>query len=470
MSHPNIVVVLADDLGYGDMSCYGAERFKTPHMDYIAERGIRFTDMHSTSAVCTPSRYGLLTGRYCWRTWLKSFVLGGFGPPLIEPQRLTLASMLKAKGYTTAAIGKWHLGLDWKRKDGSAVSEEDPDGWKSDGFDVDYAAGFAGGPRQLGFDSYYGVAGSLDMPPYCYLENEGVPELPKREKAYYYPQQRKGLQSDDFVDEEVDLRLADRAETFIDRQDSEEPFFLYVTPIAPHRPCLPPEWLKGKSNAGLREDMVLMVDHLVGRISAALNRNGLTEDTLFIVTSDNGARLVNYDGKDYGHKSNGDLRGGKGDIYDGGHREPLVAMWPKVIAPGTVSDELLSLADLLATCGELVNYDLPADAGEDSFSFFPILRGEKPKEPIHEAVIHHSVDGMFAVRMGPWKMILGTGSGGFSEPRRYEPQNGEPPGQLYNIEDDTRETRNLWNDRPDIVDRFRTILTRYQNDGRSRPK
>lgn len=470
MSRPNIVVVLADDLGYGDMSCYGAERFKTPHMDYVAERGIRFTDMHSTSAVCTPSRYGLLTGRYCWRTWLTSFVLGGFGPPLIEPERLTLASMLKEKGYATAAIGKWHLGLHWKRRDGSLLEESDRDGWKSDGFDVDYAKGFTGGPRELGFDSWFGVAGSLDMPPYCYLRDEGVPTIPTKEKSYYYPQQRRGLQSDDFVDEEVDLRLAEEAESFIDTQDGEQPFFLYVTPIAPHRPCLPPQWLKGASNAGLREDMVLMVDHLVGRITAALNRNGFTEDTLLIVTSDNGARLVNYDGKDYGHKSNGDLRGGKGDIYDGGHREPLVAMWPRVIEPRSVSEELLSLADLVATCAEIVDYNLPESAGEDSFSFFPVLKGEKPAEPIHEAVIHHALDGMFAVRMGPWKMILGTGSGGFSEPRRYEPENGEPPGQLYNIEDDRRETKNLWSDRPDIVESFRSILTRYQEEGRSRPR
>lgn len=473
MERPNIIVVLADDLGYGDMSCYGAQRFRTTHMDYVAERGIRFTDMHSTSAVCTPSRYGLLTGRYCWRTWLKSFVLGGFGSPLIEPERLTLPGMLGRAGYRTAAIGKWHLGLDWQTSDGKPLRESDKDGWNTDGFDVDYSKGFAGGPTEVGFESWYGIAGSLDMPPYCYLEDSGVPTIPTKEKSYYYPQQRRGLQSEDFVDEEVDLKFAERAEQFIDKHSAskeESPFFLYVTPVAPHRPCVPPDWLQAKSNAGLREDMVLMVDHLVGRIVAALDRNGFAENTLLIVTSDNGARLVNYDGKDHGHKSNGDLRGGKGDIYDGGHREPLVAMWPKVVRPGSVSDELLSLADIFATCAEIVDYPLPDEAAEDSFSFLPILEGASPKEPIREAVVHHALDGMFAVRMGPWKMILGTGSGGFSEPQRYEPREGEPTGQLYNTADDLRETRNLWKERPDIVEQFRAVLTRYQKEGRSRPR
>jgi len=472
MDRPNIVVILADDMGYGDLSCYGATRFKTPHMDYIAERGIRFTDMHSTSSVCTPSRYGLLTGRYCWRTWLESFVLGGFGSPLIEPDRMTLPSMLKSVGYQTSAIGKWHLGLNWRGKDGSPICLSDRDGWNTDGFGVDYESGFSGGPTGLGFDSWFGVAGSLDMPPYCYLRNDTVPTLPDREKEHYYPQQRKGPMAPDFSDGEVDLRFCDEAEHLIDsygHPDSSKPFFLYMALVAPHRPCLPPDWLKGRSNAGLREDMVLLVDHVVGRIVSALNRNGFSQNTLLMVTSDNGARTVNFDGGDHGHKANGDLRGGKADIYDGGHREPLVAMWPDTISPGSVSHELLSLADVFATCAEAVDVQLPNDAAEDSHSFLSILQGSQPASPIHEAVVHHALDGMFAVRSGNWKMILGTGSGGFSEPARYEPINGDPPGQLYDIEADRRETRNVWNDHPEIVEQFRLVLDRYQSTGRSRP-
>ncbi len=472
MAQPNIVLLLADDMGYGDISHYGTSRFATPNMDYVARRGMTFTDMHSTSAVCTPSRYGLLTGRYCWRTWLQSFVLGGFGAPLIEPQRPTLASVLKGVGYRTAAVGKWHLGLEWYTRGGAPLRESDRDGWNTDGFDVDYERGFGGGPCALGFDSWFGISGSLDMPPYCYLRDDRVPTIPEEEKRTYYAQQRRGLAADGFDDYRVDLDFADRAEAIIDRHaaaHSDEPLFLYFATPAPHRPCLPPAWLKGRSGAGHRGDMVLMVDHIVGRLTAALGRNGMVEDTIFIVTSDNGGRLTNYDGRDYGHKTNGDLRGQKGDIYDGGHREPFLLMWPRIVAPGSRCDELLSLADVMATCAELVGAPISDDAAEDSRSFLRLLQGQPSDEPIHEAVIHHALDGMFAVRMGPWKAVLGMGSGGFSEPRRYTPGDGEPEGQLFHIVDDIRETNNLWKSRPDVVDRLRAILDRYQRDGRSRP-
>lgn len=471
MKKPNIVVVLADDMGYGDISHHGTGTFRTPNMDYVAARGMTFTDMHSTSAVCTPSRYGLLTGRYCWRTWLESFVLGGFGAPLIEPERPTLASVLGQAGYKTAAVGKWHLGLEWRRKDGSLLKDSDRDGWNSDGFDVDYESGFATGPLSVGFESWFGISGSLDMPPYCYLEDDRVPVVPRAEKQVYHPQQRRGLVADGFDDFEVDLRFADRAEQFIDQHagtDPDQPFFLYVATTAPHRPCLPPDWLKGTSGAGARGDMVLMVDHVVGRLTSALGRNALLEDTIFIVTSDNGGRLVDFYGNDHGHKTNGDLRGQKGDIYDGGHREPFVLMWPRVVAPGSTCSELLSLADVMATCAELVGVPLPDNAAEDSFSFLPLLKGETPKEPIHEAVVHHALDGMFAVRRGSWKAILGLGSGGFSEPSRYEPEDG-PAGQLFNLTDDLRETNNLWDSRQDIVAEMTAILNRYRSTGRSRP-
>ena len=472
MPRPNIVLLLADDMGYGDISHYGTSRFATPNMDYAASRGMTFTDMHSASAVCTPSRYSLLTGRFCWRTWLDRFVLGGFGAPLIEPRRLTLASMLKGAGYRTAAVGKWHLGLEWYTRNGAPLSESDRDGWNTDGFDVHYERGFGGGPCTLGFDSWFGIAGSLDMPPYCYLQNDSVPSVPKREKPAYHPQQRRGLAAEGFDDYRVDLDFADRAEEIIDRHaafGSGEPLFLYFATPAPHRPCLPPDWLEGRSGAGNRGDMVLMVDHIVGRFTAALGRSRMLEDTIFIVTSDNGGRLTNYDGRDYGHKTNGSLRGQKGDIYDGGHREPFLLMWPRAVAPGSRCDELLSLTDIMATCAQLIGVPLPADAAEDSFSFLELLQGRAPDKPVHEAVIHHSLDGMFAVRTGPWKAVFGTGSGGFSEPRRYTPAEGEPEGQLFNIIDDTRETNNLWNNRPDIVNRLKGILDRYRREGRSRP-
>ena len=466
---PNIVIILADDMGYGDMSCQGAENFTTPNLDAMAEEGMRFTDMHSSSAVCTPSRYSVLTGRYCWRTRLKHFVLGGFGSPLIEEGRETIASLVRRRGYRTAAIGKWHLGLDWYDTEGNPLRESDSDGWEIDGTAVDYGRGFDGGPCDLGFDEFFGIAGSLDMPPYCFLEGRAPQVIPTAVKEHYYPQQREGMQAENFEETEVDLTFIRRAEEFIQRQGSSgEPFLLYLAPSSPHRPCVPPDFLKGKSKAGNRGDMVLMVDHMVGRIREAVQTQGIEENTLIIFSSDNGARLLDYDGKDYGHWSNGHLRGEKGDIYDGGHREPCIVQWPGIIPKGSVSDEPLCLADIFATIADIIAWEMPEECGEDSRSFLPVLNGKTPSSPIHEAIIHHSLDGMFSVRRGPWKAVFGTGSGGFSEPARYTPEAGNPTGQLYHIIDDSRETRNLWDQEPGIVEELAHILRRYQESGRSK--
>ncbi|NOY07436.1 MAG: arylsulfatase [Spirochaetes bacterium] len=462
---PNIVYIMADDLGYGDLGCYGAEKIRTPNIDSISKAGMIYTDIHSSSALCTPSRYSVLTGRYAWRTWLKRFVLGGFGSPLIEKERLTVASILKNKGYYTAAVGKWHVGLNWFKKDGMPLSVSNYDGWNTNGFEVDYKHPIEGGARDLGFDYWFGMAGSLDMPPYCFLENYGPVEVPSMEKAFYGPQQRRGLMQPDWRDDQVDITFARKAVEIIDEHSKtkkDKPLFLYLTPSAPHRPCIPADFMRGKSDAGVRGDMVMLFDWVVGEVVNALKKNGMLKNTLLIITSDNGAIATNFNGKDYGHKANGDLRGQKGDIFDGGHREPFIAMWEGVIKPGTRSDELLGLIDFTATCADIVDFKLPDNAAEDSRSFLSILKGEKSDEPIHDAVIHHSLDGMFAVRRGEWKLIMGLGSGGFSYPRRYTMDSRDFPGQLYNINDDFRETLNRWQGRPDIVDEFSEILRRYQ--------
>lgn len=462
---PNIVYIMADDLGYGDLSCYHSEKIQTPHIDAVAKAGIRLTDIHSSSAVCTPSRYSIMTGRYCWRSWLKKSVLGGFGAPLIEKERMTVASMLQKHGYSTAAIGKWHLGLDWYTKAGEKLSNSTKDGWNTDGFDVDYNHPLGGGPLELGFDYWFGIAGSLDMPPYCFLENNLPVSEPVMEKNFYGPQQRRGMMQADWKDEEVDIIFAQKAVDFINshaRKEKNNPFFLYLTPSAPHRPCLPPDFIKGKSQAGLRGDMVCLFDWVVGEIVHALNKNNLTDKTLLIITSDNGARLTNFNGKDYGHKPNGDLRGGKGDIYDGGHREPFVAMWQGVIPQNTFSDELLGLTDFFATCADIVGYQPKSNEAIDSKSFLNVLRGDTLATPIHDSIVHHSADGMYALRMGEWKMILGLGSGGFSEPSRYSAGINGPIGQLYNINDDSREVINHWNSRPDIIEKMGFELKEIQ--------
>jgi len=462
---PNIVFIMADDMGYGDPGCYGAEKIPTPNMDRLAREGVRFTDAHSSSAVCTPSRYSVVTGRYCWRTRLKAGVFGGFSPPLIEPERLTVASMLKKVGYATAAVGKWHLGLGWHPREGTIEP------W-GDGFNIDYSRPLTGGPLVLGFDYFFGISGSLDMPPYCFIENDHTFGIPDREKHPYNPQQRKGLMVPDWRDDLVDVTFAQRAVDFIEShvaRSPDTPFFLYLTPSAPHRPCVPPDFAQGASKAGPRGDMVCVVDWVLGQVDSALQRLGIADDTLLFLTSDNGARLTCYDGNDYGHRSCGPWRGQKADIWEGGHREPFIARWPGKIAPGTTCDQTICLGDLMATCAAIVGTDLPEGAAEDSFNMLPALLGQETDKPVREAIVHHSIDGTFAIRKGPWKLIMGLGSRGFSEPRRLEPEPGGPPGQLYNLEEDPTESRNLWADRPQVVEELTALLEDYQRRGHTRP-
>jgi arylsulfatase A-like enzyme len=469
---PNIVFIMADDMGYGDPGCYGAEKIATPHMDRLAAAGVRFTDAHSPSAVCSPSRYGVLTGRYCWRTALKRWVLGGLSGPLLEAGRPTVADLLKARGYATAAVGKWHVGLGWTDKDGRAVpmgplGAQLPDCWA-----VDFSRPLTDGPNSHGFDYSFIIAGSLDMVPYCFIEDGRTVGIPRVEKHPYNPQQRRGLMVPGWDDAAVDTTFARKAVAFIEgcvRRRRQQPFFLYLTPSAPHRPCVPPDFARGASRAGPRGDMVAVVDWVVGEVTGALERLGIADNTLVIVTSDNGARLTCYDGEDYGHRSCGALRGQKADIWDGGHREPFIARWPARIAPGSTCDSPVCLVDLMATCAAAVGAELPAGAGEDSFNILPALVGERAGEGVRDAIVHHAGAGMFSLRQGEWKLICGLGSGGFSEPKVEQPVAGGPAGQLYNMADDPAETRNLWQDKPDVVERLSAVLEAYGTSGRSRP-
>ena len=462
---PNIVFILADDMGYGDPSCYGATKINTPHIDRIAREGMRFTDAHSTSAVCTPSRYGALTGRYCWRTRLKAGVLWGHSLPLIDPGRMTVASMLQAQGYATAAVGKWHLGLGW-----AYAGEGEPE-WTEDGSNIDYAQPLAGCPTDHGFDRFFGIAGSLDMPPFCFIENDRTVGTPDREKDVYNAQQRPGMMVEGWRDDQTDVTFAREAVGFIESHRAaspDRPFFLYLPTSGPHRPCVPPDFMAGASDAGPRGDMVALVDWVVGQVLDTLDRLGIADETMVIFTSDNGARPADVDGDTHGHKSCGDWRGYKADIWDGGHREPFVVRWPGRVAAGATCDRLICLSDFMATAAEIVGADLPDDAAEDSFSLVPLLEGAGEGEPVRDTVIHHSAGGVFAVRDRRWKLILGTGSGGFTDPKGYPVVPGEGGGQLYDLEGDPAETRNLWDDRPDVVAELTAVLVRAQESGRTR--
>ncbi len=457
-SLPNIVVILADDLGYGDLGCYNADsKIPTPHLDRLSEEGIRFTDAHAPSSVCTPTRYGLLTGRYCWRTSLKKGVLEGYDPLLIEPGRMTVASLLKRQGYATACIGKWHLGL----------GKEKP---------TDYAKLLKPGPRAAGFDYFFGIPASLDMPPYVFVENERVVE-PASEQAVASEHRRRGgggywragAIAPGFKHGDVLPRLTEKAVAFVERQSAARPFFLYFPLNAPHTPWVPTAEFEGRSSAGYYGDFVMQTDASVGRVLAALEERGFKTNTLVIFTSDNGSHWPPGDITKWGHRANGELRGQKADIWEGGHRVPFLARWPGRIQPGTTSDQLVSLTDLLATAAAVTGASLPADAGEDSYNILPALLGEASPRPLRQAMVQHSFDGTFAIRLESWKLILGLGSRGFSQPRNVEPEPGGAAGQLYHLKTDIAESDNLYLDSPARVDHLGALLKEYQSEGRSHP-
>ncbi|MDY7107814.1 MAG: arylsulfatase [Planctomycetota bacterium] len=469
---PNIVFILADDLGYGDLGCLNPDsKISTPNMDRLADDGLRFTDAHSPSAVCTPTRYGILTGRYCWRTRLKRGVLwNGYARSLIEPSRETVASLLGRHGYHTGCVGKWHLGLDWAGADGESVTADRHD-------HVDFSRPVSAGPRDAGFEYSCIIPASLDMPPYCWVENHRTVEAPTIEdpgSARVWSGgdgfRRAGLRAPGFSFREVLPTIVKKPVTYLEKRAAEGgPFFLYVSFTSPHTPWVPNEAFRGRSGAGTYGDFVHETDWAVGQILDALERCGLAQETLVILTSDNGSHWPAGQIQRYDHRANHRFRGQKADIWEGGHRVPFLVRWPGRTRPGAVCDDLICLTDLLATTASIVGAKLPDDVGEDSASFLPHLLGEHVA-PIHEALVHHSLHGVFAIRQGRWKLILGRGSGGFTEPRRITPEEGEPRGQLYDLRADPGESRNLWSERRDVVERLRELLKRYRTAGRSTPR
>ena len=467
-SPPNIVYILCDDLGYGDVHALNSGgKIATPHLDRLAAEGMAFTDAHGSSSVCTPTRYGILTGRYNWRTRLQSNVLWGVSPHLIDPQRLTTARLLHEHGYSTACIGKWHLGMDWARKQPGAFTDDQ----KEDPWTADYAQKIQNGPASVGFDYYFGISASLDMPPFAFIENDHVTALPTVEKTWL----RKGPAAADFEAIDVLPTLTRKAVGFVDSHAEEakagHPFFLYVPLNSPHTPIVPtPEW-QGKSGLNAYGDFVMETDDCVGQILAALEKHSLASNTLVIFTSDNGcspsANIPEMESK--GHYANYRFRGTKADIWDGGHRIPFIARWPGKVRAGSESGQIICLTDLLATCADLLDMKLPDDAGEDSVSILPALLGAA-SAPLREAVVHHSINGSFSIRQANWKLELCSGSGGWSAPKPGgKAAKSLPPVQLYDLSADIGEKQNVQDQHPEIVRRLTKLLEKYVADGRSTP-
>ncbi|WP_321004234.1 sulfatase family protein [Eisenbergiella porci] len=466
MRKPNLIYILADDMGYGDISALNEHcGFKTPNLDEMAENGVCFTDAHATAAVCTPSRYGILTGRYNWRSRLKSSVMGGYSEALIEKGRKTLADMLKENGYRTAMVGKWHLGMNFAKEEGFV---EKPDFGVCD--HVDYHGKIEGSPISNGFEYFYGISGSLDMPPYIYIENDHFTAQPDHVtkgtgKGFF----REGPTAPGFVHEKV---LDELTEKVLEKMEEyrEEPFFLYFPMPAPHTPILPASQFCGKSGTNEYGDFVLHCDDVAGRINHKLKELGLYENTIVIYTSDNGCSpMADYpELLSQGHNPSYVFRGTKADIYEGGHRIPLIVQWPDRVPEGRRCSRIVCLCDIMATMADILGISLDAETAVDSVSNLPLWLNPDGEE-VRADLIHQSIDGSLSIRKGKFKLEMCPGSGGWSEPKPGEEPEGAPSFQLYDLSEDIGERKNVIEEYPEVVKELREILKAHIFRGRSTP-
>lgn len=476
---PNIVYILADDLGYGDLGCYNADsKIPTPRLDQLATQGLRFTDAHSPSSVCSPTRYALLTGRYAWRTRLQRNVLGPWDKPLITPDRLTVGKILQQHGYTTACIGKWHLGQNYATLDGKAPVG----GVKNPLSNVDFTKPISDGPITRGFDHYFGTI-VPNYPPYCFINDDrtvGIPSQTSPGGIFNIP----GPMVPEWKLENILPELTTHAVEWIEESaQSKRPFFLYFALTSPHYPVVPSSDFVGKTQVGAYGDFVNQTDWSVGQVIDALERSGVADNTLVIFTSDNGAEVTGevrpgtYDrAVKYGHRSSGELRGAKRDAWEGGHRVPFIARWPGKIQPGAVSDETICHVDFMATVAAILEHEIPENAAEDSVNMLPVFLGEKRAAPIREATIHHSARGKFAIRKGDWVLIdapSGDDNGVNGEPEWLKSERGytahDTPGELFQLREDPAQRHNRFADEPAIVQELKSLLEDYKRLGRSTP-
>lgn len=475
---PNIVFILADDMGYGDPGCLNAaSKIPTPHIDRLAAEGMRLTNAHSPSSVCSPTRYGLLTGRYAWRTRLQNGVLVSWSPPLISADRLTVGQLLQSQGYVTACFGKWHLGDTWRTVDGRPpVTNEDQT------TNVDFTRPIADGPTTRGFDTFFGN-GAPNFPPYCFIDDDhtlGVPSAPSGPEF-----NRRGPMLPGWRWVDVQPELTRRTVEFLRNaatSNPPRPFFVYMPLGGPHYPIVPTPEFQGTTPVGAYGDWVAQMDADVGQVLAALDETGAASNTLVIFTSDNGPEVtgevkpgVYHRAEQYGHFSNGDLRGAKRDLWEGGHRVPFVVRWPGVVRPGTERDALICHVDFMATVADMLEVDLPAEAAVDSISFLPVLKGELTSA--RESVVHHSLTGRFAIRRSDWKLIeapTGDDNGRFGETEWFRAQRGYgapdgQPKQLFDLASDPAEHVNLYASQPEKAAALHQELLDIVKRGRSTP-
>lgn len=480
-SKPNIIVILADDLGWGDVSCNQPEgKIRTPAIDALASEGMRFTNAHAPHSVCTPTRYSLLTGRYCWRTYLREGVLPGYAKPLIPPSRATIASVLKEAEYRTGAFGKWHIGLGWKPKTGDpgdfhfGSQIHGPGANKAlvdIGQRVDHTAPIQGGPLAVGFDTFFGTPSNCSRIP-VFIRDNRVINAPKPDET--------GLIRDPALDRStVDDLYVDKASTFIKSSlTAKMPFFVYLPLNAAHGAVLPPKRFVGKSGIGARADRCLWVDESVARLCKLLSETGADENTLVIFASDNGPKYDKRELEKGGHDASGPFRGFKTDAWEGGTRVPFIVRWPGKVAAGEINNNLLCLTDLFPTIASIVGVSLPRWAAEDGIDQSQQLL-EDDRAPTRHSMVTQSYTGILSIRRDNWKLVLDTlGSGGFFKysaevelmgmmaPWRTDLSRS---GQLYNLSKDPYEQQNLYADHPDVVKKLQTEMLKTINSGSSTP-
>ena len=470
---PNIVILYADDMGYGDLGCQNPQsKIPTPHLDRLAREGTRFTDAHSSSGVCTPSRYALLHGRYHWRKF--HGIVNSFDQPILDDERLTMAEMLRAKGYRTACIGKWHLGWDWNtiKKDGAKPNGKA--GFAPEAFD--WNKPIPGGPLSHGFDHYFGDD-VPNFPPYAWFENDRVITPPSVTLTTTAPtaegkwEARPGPAVKDWDFWAVMPELTRKAEQWIGQQRKEQPFFLYFPFTSPHAPIVPTEEFAGKSQAGGYGDFMVQTDNTVGRVLAALEKHGFAENTLVIFSADNGPETYAYERVEKtGHRSMGPLRGLKRDLWEGGHRVPFIVRWPGIVPAGKVNDGLLSQIDLFATVAAILGADIRAGSAEDSYNQLALLKSTGPSA--RDTLVHNTNAKGYALRHGDWVLIDAKSGGVSAVPAWFDEANGYAknphPGELYNLKSDLAQKQNLFAEHPEKVAELKALLTKLQSRGHVR--
>jgi arylsulfatase A len=490
-TRPNIVIVLADDMGYGDLRCQNPQsKIPTPNLDRLASQGMRFTDAHSASSVSSPSRYSILTGRYHWRGHLTSGIISQWGDPAIEKGRVTIASMLKEAGYSTACIGKWHLGEIWPFKARLGQNDTTKHEWTSISMngkndwgpgDFDWNLPVKEGPVARGFDYYFGT-GVINFPPYTWIENDKVLEIPdemldlkdtKPEEGSW--ECRPGPAAKNWDIRKVPIHLLEKTVEWINnRRNDPAPFFLYYALPSPHAPIIPGKQFLGKSEAGGFGDYVTETDWIVGQVLDALKRNGFEKNTMVIFTSDNGPEVYAYERiKNFSHFSMGEMRGLKRDLWEGGHRVPFIVKYPGKIPAGRVCDKLFSQTDIMATIAAFTGCNIPENAGEDSFNMKDVFHGESAGKIERDFIIYHSIIGSFAIRKGNWILIEGKTAEVSKEPEWFKQMLGVKPDTtpmvLYNLATDPGEKRNLYVDYPEKVNELKELLEKIRENGKSLP-